>query len=292
MKRLYEITITLSGKNKAPSRPVKDKNSKTITDEAKERARWAEHFQEILNRPPPQVPPDIPPAANPLGVNTNPPTKAEVNKLQSYQVLEVRQYNRPRPHSTRSTKGGSPTSKDDPPTSDEDLRQRADPREMERRVPDETAEERGPVIMQQLVGNHAALHPKQDPDKNHPGETQKGPGQNSKRGAGRFLPKQILDRPHRHAADHHRAVAGMADPSELSIGRLPKGIRWRGSRHHLEAHATLRLPPPQVHFHHTTFVRQLQLRSHTRRDVDGHINCRYRPVFIKAAYCRRPNSFW
>ena len=39
MKRLYEITITLSGKNKAPSRPVKDKNSKTITDEAKERAR-------------------------------------------------------------------------------------------------------------------------------------------------------------------------------------------------------------------------------------------------------------
>ena len=27
----------------------------------------------------------------------------------------------------------------------------------------------------------------------------------------------------------------MADPSELSIRRLPKGIRWRGSRHHLEA---------------------------------------------------------
>ena len=26
MKRLYEITRTLSGKNKAPSRPVKDKN--------------------------------------------------------------------------------------------------------------------------------------------------------------------------------------------------------------------------------------------------------------------------
>ena len=39
MKRLYEITRTLSGKNKVPSRPVKDKSGKTITDEAKERAR-------------------------------------------------------------------------------------------------------------------------------------------------------------------------------------------------------------------------------------------------------------
>ena len=30
MKRLYEITRTLSGKNKAPSRPVKDKNSNRV----------------------------------------------------------------------------------------------------------------------------------------------------------------------------------------------------------------------------------------------------------------------
>jgi len=36
MNRLYKITRTLSGKNKVPSRPVKDKNSETITDEAKE----------------------------------------------------------------------------------------------------------------------------------------------------------------------------------------------------------------------------------------------------------------
>ena len=73
---------TPSGKSKTPSwsRPVEDKNGKTITDGTKERARWAEHFQEILNRPQPQVPPDIPPAANQLEVNTNPPTKVEVSK--------------------------------------------------------------------------------------------------------------------------------------------------------------------------------------------------------------------
>ena len=80
MTRLYEITRTLSGKNKVPSRPVKDKNSETITDEAKQRAKWEEHFQVILNRPPLQVPPDIPPAANQLAVSINPPTKAEVSK--------------------------------------------------------------------------------------------------------------------------------------------------------------------------------------------------------------------
>ena len=32
MERVYEITRTLSGKNKAPSRPVKDKNGEAITD--------------------------------------------------------------------------------------------------------------------------------------------------------------------------------------------------------------------------------------------------------------------
>ena len=74
---------------------------------------------------------------------------------------------------------------------------------MEERVPGETAEERGPVIMQQLAGYHAALHPMQDPDKNHPEENQEGPGRNSTRGAGRFSSRQILHRPYRHAANHH-----------------------------------------------------------------------------------------
>ena len=37
MKRLYDITRTLLGKNKTPSRPVKDKKGETIADEAKER---------------------------------------------------------------------------------------------------------------------------------------------------------------------------------------------------------------------------------------------------------------
>ncbi|KAL8622673.1 hypothetical protein ACOMHN_009307 [Nucella lapillus] len=80
VKRLYEITRVLSGKTNNPTRPVRDKNGKTITGEEAQRVRWAEHFKEILNRPPPPVPPDVPPATQLLEVNKNPPTKQETMK--------------------------------------------------------------------------------------------------------------------------------------------------------------------------------------------------------------------
>ena len=80
MKRLYEITRVLSGKRNRTNCPVKDKNGDIITGEEKERKRWAEHFKEILNRPPPPAPPDIPRAVEPLEVNTGPPTKQETTK--------------------------------------------------------------------------------------------------------------------------------------------------------------------------------------------------------------------
>ena len=80
MKRLYEITRQLSGKWNKPTRPVQDKNGDIITGEENERKRWAEHFEEILNRPPPPAPPNIPPATQPLEVNIGPPTKQETMK--------------------------------------------------------------------------------------------------------------------------------------------------------------------------------------------------------------------
>lgn len=68
MKRLYEITRTLSGKkkNSKPSRPVKDKNGNTILREEDQRARRTEHFNETLNRLAPSVPFDIPHLVNSL----------------------------------------------------------------------------------------------------------------------------------------------------------------------------------------------------------------------------------
>ena len=77
MKRLYEIIRVLSGKTSNPTRPVRDKSGETITGEDEQGVRWTEHFNEILNRPPPAAPPDIPPATQLLEVNTSPPTKQE-----------------------------------------------------------------------------------------------------------------------------------------------------------------------------------------------------------------------
>ena len=53
MKELYDITRTLAGKRRNLSKPVKDKEGRTIKKEVEQRSRWGEHFKKILNRDPP-----------------------------------------------------------------------------------------------------------------------------------------------------------------------------------------------------------------------------------------------
>ena len=78
MRTLYQITKTLSGKFSLPEVPVKDKEGKMIFGKEEQRKRWVEHFEDLLNRPPPTDPPDIIPARNDLPINCEPPTKAEI----------------------------------------------------------------------------------------------------------------------------------------------------------------------------------------------------------------------
>ena len=40
--------------------------------------RWVEHFEGLLNRPPPTNPPDIIPARKDLPINCDPPTREEI----------------------------------------------------------------------------------------------------------------------------------------------------------------------------------------------------------------------
>ena len=68
MKKLYGITRKLAGKRRNPSKPVKDKEGRTINKEVEQRSRWEEHFKEILN------------STNSRKVNTNPPSKAEISR--------------------------------------------------------------------------------------------------------------------------------------------------------------------------------------------------------------------
>ena len=70
MKQLYDTTRKLAGKFKKSERPIRDKQLN----------RWAEHFEELLNRPAPQNQPDIQPAETDLPIDCNKPTREEIKK--------------------------------------------------------------------------------------------------------------------------------------------------------------------------------------------------------------------
>ncbi|XP_025085353.1 uncharacterized protein LOC112558855 [Pomacea canaliculata] len=77
--KLYKITKTISGKfHSTNDAPVKDKEGKLLTTEREQEARWAEHFREVLNRPPPSEEADIQEAIEDLDVNIAPPEKQEI----------------------------------------------------------------------------------------------------------------------------------------------------------------------------------------------------------------------
>ena len=77
--KLYKITKVISGKfRNTTDSPIEDKNGKLLTTEEEIEARWAEHFSEILNRPPPTVQADIQNMEVDLDINTDPPSKVEI----------------------------------------------------------------------------------------------------------------------------------------------------------------------------------------------------------------------
>jgi len=80
MKQLYDTTRKLAGKYGKPERPVKDKTGATILDKEQQLNRWAEHFEELLNRPTPTNPPIIEPAESDLNINCEKPSKLEIRK--------------------------------------------------------------------------------------------------------------------------------------------------------------------------------------------------------------------
>jgi hypothetical protein len=77
---LYQTTKILAGKYNQTSAPVKDKQGNTIFEKEAQNRRWVEHFETLLNRPPPDNPPDIMPARRDLDISCEPPSKEEIAK--------------------------------------------------------------------------------------------------------------------------------------------------------------------------------------------------------------------
>lgn len=80
MRELYGTTRKLSGKFSRSERPIKDKEGKTITRLDQQQERWAEYFEELLNRPTPPNPPDIQPAETDIDINCEEPSKQEIRE--------------------------------------------------------------------------------------------------------------------------------------------------------------------------------------------------------------------
>ena len=72
--------MTLPGKHSKPERPVKDKQGRNITGTEQQLNRWAEHFEELLNRPATLDPPNIQPAIVNLPINCDKPTKEKIRR--------------------------------------------------------------------------------------------------------------------------------------------------------------------------------------------------------------------
>ena len=57
---------------------MKDKSGRQIVGDEQQRKRWVEHFEELLNRPPPQTPPDILPSTQDVDIESSTLTRDEI----------------------------------------------------------------------------------------------------------------------------------------------------------------------------------------------------------------------
>jgi len=77
--QVCKITKLVSGKyHGTTDTPIVDKQGRLLTMEAEKEARWAEHFTEVLNRPPPTTEAEVQHPGNDLDVSIAPPEKEEI----------------------------------------------------------------------------------------------------------------------------------------------------------------------------------------------------------------------
>ena len=77
--KIYKITRQICGKFQSTNDvPIKDKNGGLLTTEDEQKARWAEHFKDVLNRPAPNEEAIITEAIRDLEIDINLPNRQEI----------------------------------------------------------------------------------------------------------------------------------------------------------------------------------------------------------------------
>ena len=124
-------------------------------------AKLFSHEYDFSYGPAPPAPPDIPPPTQLLGININPSSKTEIAKaIKSLKSGKTAGLDGIPPEARHPDFDGHAA-----PTPQQDLG--ASTRRLEARTSCKTAAERWPLILPQLGGNHAAVHPRQGTDKNY-----------------------------------------------------------------------------------------------------------------------------
>ena len=78
-RQVLKITKLVSGKYcGATDTPIVDRQERLLTTEAEQGAKWAEHFSEILNRPPTTIEANVQDPDTDLDVSTETPEKEEI----------------------------------------------------------------------------------------------------------------------------------------------------------------------------------------------------------------------
>ncbi|VDO66123.1 unnamed protein product [Schistosoma margrebowiei] len=80
MKQPHDTIKRPAGKYSKSERPIKDKETKPITEIEGRRNRWMEHSEKLLTRPAPMNPPDIEAAHTNVPIHLTPQTIEEIRK--------------------------------------------------------------------------------------------------------------------------------------------------------------------------------------------------------------------
>ena len=80
IKALYDNIRSLTNKFRKSSRPVKDKNGRTLKTHEEQMSRWVEHFKAVLNQEPPIEKAQIQPSQELLPIDCSRPSKSEISK--------------------------------------------------------------------------------------------------------------------------------------------------------------------------------------------------------------------
>ena len=91
MKELYMTTKKLSNNFQQAHKPIQYKNGNTLTTTEDQLKGWVEHFEDLLNRSEPELPPDIPPADTDLSINCDRPSNAEIKRAIGTLKMEKQQ---------------------------------------------------------------------------------------------------------------------------------------------------------------------------------------------------------